>query len=305
MTHTTFISKLARWASMAAHRSSRHLPGQEKTLFPNGHFYSPVASRADLAARRDSIWRNRDGCAGVDFREEAQLKLLHTLARHASGIRFPTEADGAEERYFYSNDQFPALDAEFLYAALCEWRPRKMIEIGSGYSSLVTAEVNRSVLHDALDFTCVEPYPRQYLIDGVRGITRLKQCKVQDVPADYFAQLGEGDILFIDSSHVAKVGSDVNYLMFDVIPALAPGVYVHIHDIFLPDEYPQKWMIDEGRNWNEQYVTQAFLMFNNEWEVVWAANFMATRHTEEVSRVFPCFPKLGGGGSLWIRRKQA
>lgn len=303
MSPKSLLSKLSRLASLAAHRFSCHLPGQEKTLFPNGHFYSPIASSADLAARRDSIWRKRDGCAGVDFREEEQLKLLHTLARHASGIRFPTEADGAEERYFYSNDQFPALDAEFLYAALCEWRPRKMIEIGSGYSSLVTAEVNRTVLNDALDFTCVEPYPRQYLIDGIEGITRLEQCKVQDVPVDYFSRLSNGDILFIDSSHVSKVGSDVNYLIFEVLPALAPGVYVHIHDIFLPDEYPQKWMIDEGRNWNEQYIAQAFLMFNSEWEVVWAANFMATRHTEEVSRVFPRFPRLGGGGSLWIRRR--
>ena len=303
MTHTTLISKLYRWASVAAHRSSCHLPGQEKTLFPNGHFYSPVASSADLAARRDSIWRKRDGCAGVDFREEAQLKLLHTLARHALGIRFPTESDGAEERYFYSNDQFPALDAEFLYAALCEWRPRKMIEIGSGYSSLVTAEVNRTILHGLLDFTCVEPYPRQYLINGVKGITRLERCKVQDLPIDYFNRLENGDILFIDSSHVAKVGSDVNYLMFEVIPRLAPGVYVHFHDIFLPDEYPQRWMIEEGRNWNEQYVVQAFLMFNNAWKVVWAANFMAVRHASEVSRAFRGFPSLGGGGSLWIRRK--
>jgi len=114
--------------------------------------------------------------------------------------------------------------------------------------------------------------------------------------------LQSGDILFIDSSHVAKVGSDVNYLFFEVIPRLKPGVMVHFHDVFLPDEYPKVWVIDEGRNWNEQYLLRAFLQFNTSWEVMWSAHFMGTRHRAAVQMTFPRYPALGGGGSFWIRR---
>ena len=127
--------------------------------------------------------------------------------------------------------------------------------------------------------------------------------KVEDVDLAFFDHLEAGDILFIDSSHVSKVGSDVNFLFFEVIPRLKRGVMVHIHDIFLPDEYPKVWVIDQGRNWNEQYLLQAFLQFNSDWEVVWAAHFMATRYSEDVQQTFPRFPELGCGcGSFWLRR---
>jgi hypothetical protein len=154
-------------------------------------------------------------------------------------------------------------------------------------------------------FVCIEPYPRQFLVDGVPGISDLVREKVEDVPLEFFDDLSAGDVLFIDSSHVSKAGSDVNYLFFEVLPRLAPGVVVHIHDIFLPDEYPKVWVIDQGRNWNEQYLVRAFLQFNSAWEVLWAAHFMGTRHTAAVQRVFPRYPSLGGGGSLWIRRTVA
>lgn len=150
--------------------------------------------------------------------------------------------------------------------------PQKMIEIGCGFSSLVTAEVNRRFFGNTLEFSCIEPYPRQFLVNGVEGITQLVQQKVEDVELSFFDRLGSGDILFIDSSHVSKVGSDVNYLFFEVIPRLRPGVLVHIHDLFLPDEYPKTWMIDQGRNWNEQYLTRAFLQYNNHFEIMWAAH---------------------------------
>jgi len=158
-----------------------------------------------------------------------------------------------------------------------------MIEVGSGFSSLISAEVNRCHLNGAMEFSCIEPYPRQFLIDGVDGITTLVRKRVEDVEPSFFDRLGDGDVLFIDSSHVSKTGSDVNYLFFDVLPRLRPGVLVHIHDIFLPDEYPKVWAIDDCRSWNEQY--------------------MGTRHTAAVQATFPRYPRLGGGGSLWLRRK--
>jgi len=271
-------------------------------LFPIGHFYSPIADPADIRARADRIWAAGGEMPGIDLGVDDQLALLRELEPFTATIDYPVEQPPDPTRYFYSNDQYPVLDAEFLHAALCRFRPKTMIEVGSGFSSLVTAEVNRRVLDRSLDFSCIEPYPRQFLIDGVDGITRLVRRKVEDVELSFFERLGAGDILFVDSSHVSKVGSDVNYLFFEVIPRLRAGVMVHVHDIFLPDEYPKDWVIDQGRNWNEQYLLRAFLQFNGDWQVMWAAHFMGTRHTAAVQRTFPRYPRLGGGGSFWLRR---
>jgi hypothetical protein len=271
-------------------------------LFPIGHFYSPIADPVDIRSREQELWQTHDTMLGIDLQVDAQLALLHALEPHTADIHYPVEQPADLQLYFYGNDQYPVLDAEFLYATLCHFRPKSIIEVGSGFSSLIIADVNRRILMRSLEFSCIEPYPRQFLIDGVDGIHRLVQKKVQEVELSFFDRLDAGDILFIDSSHVSKIGSDVNYLFFSVIPRLRPGVMVHVHDIFLPDEYPKVWAIDQGRNWNEQYLLRAFLQYNNDWQVMWAAHFMGTRHMPAVQATFPRYPKLGGGGSLWLRR---
>lgn len=272
-------------------------------LYRIGHFYSPIVHPEDARSRAAHLWKNQDEMAGVDLRPQAQLELLKQLAVYTASIDYPKDKPPVGIGYFYSNDQFPALDAEFLHAMLCHLLPKTMVEIGSGFSSLITAHVNQHIFKGALDFICIEPYPRKFLTDGVPGINRLVQKKVEVVELEFFDCLHAGDILFIDSSHVSKTGSDVNYLFFEVLPRLRQGVYVHIHDIFLPDEYPKAWVIDQGRNWNEQYLLRAFLQYNADWEVVWAAHFMGTRHTKAVQEVFPRYPEVGGGGSFWIRRR--
>lgn len=271
-------------------------------LFPIGHFYSPIADPVDIAARKETIFAPKQNNVGIDFDEDAQLALLPHLKAHVDTIEYPLKDPGDGLTYFYENDQYPVLDAEFLYAALNHFKPKNMIEIGSGYSSLITADVNRKVFKGGLNFICIEPFPRQFLIDGVDGISHLEVSKVEDLPLSYFDQLGAGDILFIDSSHVSKVGSDVNYLFFEVIPHLKPGVIVHVHDIFLPDDYPEVWALDQNRNWNEQYLLHAFLQFNDQWRVLWAAHLMGSRHMAAVQETFPRYPKLGGGGSFWMQR---
>ena len=272
-------------------------------LYPIGHFYSPIANTSDIRARQDKIWAETDSMPGIDLRVEAQVALVRELAPYTAGIDWPIEQPNDPTRYFYNNDQFPMPDAEFLYAALQHFRPKKFIEVGSGFSSLVTAEVNRRYFGNAIEFSCIEPYPRQFLVNGVEGITQLVRQKVEDVELEFFDRLDAGDILFIDSSHVSKVGSDVNYLFFEVLPRLRPGVIVHIHDIFLPDEYPKNWMIDQGRNWNEQYLTRAFLQFNEHWEVVWSSHFMGTREPAVMASIFPRLQeRISHGSSLWLRR---
>jgi Methyltransferase domain len=269
-------------------------------LFPIGHFYSPIADPKDIEARQEIIWRSTDNMPGIDLNIDAQLSLLQQLKPYVDSINYPVENTENQTTYFYKNDQYPVLDAEFLYTVLCHFKPKNLIEVGSGFSSLITADVNRRILGNKLNFSCIEPFPRQFLIDGVEGITRLVRKKVEEVELSFFDQLESGDILFIDSSHVSKVGSDVNYLFFEVLPRLRKGVMVHIHDIFLPDEYPKVWMIDQGRNWNEQYLVRAFLQYNSNWKVIWSAHFMGSRHTKAVQETFPHFPELGGGGAMWL-----
>ena len=275
-------------------------------LFPIGHFYSPICDPVELREHEAEIWPTPapSEMPGIALNSAAQLRLLEALAPFVPEISYPYDAaQGSPPRYFYSNDQYPCLDAEVLFCMLRHLRPKRVVEIGSGFSSLITAEVNRQFMSGAMEFTCIEPYPRQFLIDGVPGVTSLIRKKIQQMEPSFFDRLGPNDILFIDSSHVAKAGSDVNYLIFEILPRLQPGVLVHIHDIFLPDEYSKRWVIDEGRNWNEQYLVRAFLQYNHAFEVVWASYYMCTRHASETAAVFPRFPKYGGGGSLWLRRR--
>lgn len=272
------------------------------SVFPPGHYHSPIADPRELRRREEAIWRPREQLSGVDLRVPQQLALLQHLHPFVAAIDYPVERPETDAVYYYANGMFPALDAEFLFAALCHFRPARVIEVGSGFSTLVMADANRRMLGGASDILCIEPWPRDFLVRGVPGVSRLLASRLEDVDLATFDALGDGDLLFIDSSHVCKTGSDVHLLFFELLPRLKPGVIVHLHDIFLPDEYPKAWVFDEGRNWNEQYVLHAFLMFNPAWQVVWAAHYMQTRHAEAVAAVFPRFQTLGAGGSFWMRR---
>jgi hypothetical protein len=160
---------------------------------------------------------------------------------------------------------------------------------------------------------CIEPFPREFVRKGFPGLQSLIEEKVQDINLEFFSQLESGDILFIDSSHTVKIGGDVNYLFLEVLPRLKPGVIVHVHDIFLPFEYRRDWVLDEFRFWSEQYLLQAFLTFNSEFEVVMANRYLAHRYREDLKTAFPNLenvkpalpnPVKWGGGSFWMRRKQ-
>ncbi len=242
---------------------------RQPELFPPGHFYSPIADLNDISSREGKIWNSGRQMLGINWKDEAQQRLLlKGLRPYIAKIAFPTEKPEDETVYFYKNDQFPVLDAEVLYCLLRHFRPRRVIEVGSGFPSLITAHVNRVHCGSGIHFSCIEPLPRKFLLDGIAGISELIQQRVEDISLDYFDQLDENDILFIDSSHVAKIGSAVNHLFFEFIPRLRKGVLIHIHDIFLPDEYPQKWIIEEGSHWNAQYLVRAFLQFNHAFEIV-------------------------------------
>jgi predicted O-methyltransferase YrrM len=274
-----------------------------RKAFADGHFYSPTVNIAEVQQDQQRIWPVAEDPAGIDFNwAEHQRWLTTILPRHLPDYDYPDEAtEGADEAAFYTrNSQFSWLDSRTLFAVLREFRPRRMIEIGSGFSSLLAANVNRRFLGGQLDLTCIEPFPRPFLRRGIAGISRLVEARVQDVPLETFTALEQGDVLFIDSSHVAKTGSDVNFIYFEVLPRLRPGVLVHIHDIFLPNDYPKEWVIDLGIHWNEQYLVRALLTDSHGFEVLFGCAYALERFPEQLRLLLG--GSLFGGGSLWLRR---
>ena len=196
---------------------------------------------------------------------------------------------------------FGGTDALVAYCMIRHFQPRLIIEVGSGYSSLLIAEAAAKT--NACSLICVEPFPSDFLSKGFPCLKALLAKKVEEIELDFFSQLEAGDILFIDSSHTVKIGGDVNYLFLEVLPRLKPGVIVHVHDIFLPFEYRRDWVMDEFRFWTEQYLLQAFLTFNSEFEVLMANSYLSYYHKEDLKATFPSLPSLGGG-SFWMRRKR-
>jgi len=181
-----------------------------------------------------------------------------------------------------------------------------MIEIGSGYSSLVSARVNREFLGGTMRFTCIEPNPREFLLEGVPGITDLHVQEVQDVPLDLYEELEDGDVLFIDTSHTVKTGGDVSWIYNQILPRLKPGVVVHLHDIFLPGDYPEQWVV-EAWGWNEMYLVQSFLAFNSAFEILFGVRWMIQHHWGELVKAFPGLTEARAEwtSALWIRRTGA
>jgi hypothetical protein len=174
-------------------------------------------------------------------------------------------------------------------------QPARMVEVGCGWSTTVTA----AALRDGqlpTHLTCVEPYPRDFL-RTMDDVLTLREEKVEHTPATVFDELQAGDILFIDSSHVVKTGSDVVHQFLQVLPRLADGVIVHVHDIFIPEDYPKGW-VRVGFNWTEQYLLQAYLVGNARAHVLAMNHWLALRHPEAVTAAFG--PMELNGSSVWF-----
>jgi len=292
-----------------AHQDKSDTPSAlaERPAFPDGHFYSPVVDREWLYSRRDEIWAGGSEMRGVDFNDASHRKILKKIfPRFIGDFDYPEKALGDKDSpqgYFLENSQFSGLDARALFVMLRWLKPRQVIEVGSGFSSLLTADVNQRFLDGKTDFRCIEPYPRPFLKAGFEGLSKLVVSPVEAVPMDMFQSLQANDILFIDSSHVSKTGSDVNYLLLEILPRLRPGVIIHIHDIFLPEDYPQDWVLGEGRSWNEQYLVQALLIYSSGLEVLFGSHYAYRRHPETLRDALACPDgAVFSGGSLWLRR---
>lgn len=263
------------------------------------HFYQPIPDTRTLA---DELWTRDSDLTGVELNEAGQLDLLrNTFPRfQVEYDQIPTEPGGSPEAFFMNNNKFSGTDALVLYCMVRHFRPNLIIEVGSGFSTRLSAQA--ALKNGNTRLIGIEPYPDPLLNKGFPGLTRLIPKTVQEVGLDFFQQLDAGDFLFIDSSHVVKCGGDVNYLFLEVFPRLRAGVVVHLHDIFLPQEYPREWVLKAHWFWTEQYLLHAFLLHNSQFEVLFANTFMALRHSKEMQATFPKSP-WWGGGSFWMRRK--
>ena len=232
------------------------------------HYYEPIP---DFSAITSEQLERRREFRSIDFCWDEQLRLLRELARYR---------DEFEE---IENDYFNGFDAAVYYSLIRHLRPRRVIEIGSGYSTRFAARaLARNV--DRSTLTCIEPNPER--LNGNRSNIELIQKRVEEIEVDFFSQLEANDILFIDSSHTVKFGSDVCYEFLDVLPVLQPGVWVHVHDIFFPHDYPAEWILKRRLALNEQYLLEAFLSFNREFQVALANHWLTLDHAAAVNELW-------------------
>ena len=261
-------------------------------------FNQPIPDTQSLP---ETLWSRPSELVGIHMNDAGQLKLLRNFSRFRDEYQhFPTGEPQERNQFYLGNGLFDGVDALVAYCMIRHFQPRLTIEVGGGFSSLVLGQAAEKNKNSGV--ICIEPFPREFLREGFPGLQSLIEKKVQDIGLEFFSQLASGDILFIDSSHTVKIGGDINYLFLEVLPRLNPGVIVHVHDIFLPFEYRRDWVLDEFRFWTEQYLLQAFLIFNSEFEVLMANSYLNHYHQPDLKAAFP---NLGRwiGGSFWMRRQ--
>ena len=289
---------LAEVASCQEATERRTLLDQVPLFVPPGHYYSPIVAPSTLPRPLP-----RSAMLGVKIDMVAMEQLYRELLPHMDSLGLPTQQEPGT-RYYVDNHMYGIGDALIYAGMIRHLRPRRVIEVGSGFSS--------AVLLDTLDLSpdlmtqliFIEPYTerlealmRPADLDRVRII----RSGVQDVPLDVFTQLGAGDILFLDTTHISKTGSDVNFELFEVLPRLASGVWVHFHDVFPDFEYPESWVFDENRSWNELYALRAFLQYNDAFRVRYANQDFVRSHAALVSATCPRILENPGGG-LWLQK---
>lgn len=287
-----------------------------KTWVPPGHPLSPIPCWEEVERKFEDIFylpqhAHIDDLSlylpkeipGVDLNPTGQLELFSKLKRYHDEQPF-TAQRSAQRRFHFENPAYSYLDALVLYAMIRHLRPKRIIEAGGGYSSGVILDTSELFFENSIECTFIEPHPellKSLMKDGDLQRAELIEARLQDVPLEKFQHPEAGDILFVDSSHVSKVDSDVNYCLFKLLPQLKSGVYVHFHDVFYPFEYPAEW-IQEGRSWNEAYLLRAFLQYNQAFEIQLFTTYLVHFYRSIIAEGMPLGMK-NTGGCIWIRKK--
>lgn len=254
------------------------------------HYYSPLPSESDLNGRK--YFDQVRALPGIEIDDEAILKFMTTALQPALERFRAWLAEEAmiADGFRLINGTYMAVDAHLYFATILLNRSKRIIEIGCGRSTDVAVAARRALREETglwVEHLCIEPYPNDALRElAVSGEIELIERRVQDVPLERFLELDEGDVLFIDSTHVLREGSDVQFEYLEVLPRLASGISVHIHDVSLPKPYPRSY-IEQGLFWNEQYFLQAYLIHNSKVRITWPGNYMMCRHPETMMAEFP------------------
>lgn len=287
---------LRRLAERAVRRAAARL-GYD--TLRSGH-YSPVP---DLDALPAEVWTRPAPMPGVDLRLDAGLAWLEgELAPLIAEYAPPFVAPGTAHGYHTVNPMYGAFDAEVLYALLRVLRPRRVLELGAGWSSLVVADalaVNAGE-GDPAEHVCCDPHPSP-LLERVRGTAEVLAAGSRDLAPERYAALGAGDVLFVDTTHAVRPGGDVVHLLLEVLPALAPGVVVHIHDVFRPYEYPRRLLEEFGVVWQEHHLVQALLAGGERFEVLLANHALLRAHPDRIHALVPSLTGAEEPCALWLR----
>ena len=275
------------------------------------HFYSPMPDIKDLEQR--NVWERKSPLAGIDFRTEEQVEFMKRLGRsYGDECAWPENATKDPFQFHTHNGCFGFGCAAMLHCMIRHHKPRRLIEIGSGYSSLVISAALRRNADESPKHSChyaiVDPYPGETIQRRLPLLSEMVKKRAELVPAEFFDTLKDNDILFVDSSHTVRIGGDVNHLILDILPNLSPGVVVHFHDIHLPYEYHRVYATNPAFRvfWTEAYLLQAFLAHNNHWEILLGMAYLMAERMSDFESAFPHFDikkNWSNSGSFWIRRK--
>jgi hypothetical protein len=270
-----------------------------------GSYYAPVP---DLASVNGGVWDRKSPLAGIELDTDAQIAFAEReLAEFLAEARFPRTGQWSGGSFFLDNRSYESVDAEVAYAMVRRFRPARIVELGSGWSTLAMAQACEANRRDGVttELVSYEPYPRGNVPSDTPGLSALHPVRAQDVPLSEFEALGASDILFVDTTHAVKLAGDVNFVVLEVLPLLRPGVLVHFHDIWLPYEYHRVLFEQLGMFWTEQYLVQAFLSGNLSFEILWGAQAVVREHRERVRRLVPSMTDSQWPTAFWLRRTAA
>jgi hypothetical protein len=279
-----------------------------QTWVAPGHYYSPIPSPEELHVLKSRIYDTSKTIQGIDLNMGGQILLLDEFRKFYGDLDFSFENSG-KHRYYYDNPSFKEPDAIILYSVLRHLKPQKVIEIGSGFTSALMLDINEKYFNNSIDLTFIEPYPDlllSLLKQEDKAELNLISKKTQNIDLKLFDSLNSGDLLFLDSTHVSKTGSDVNTIIFEILPILKPGVIIHFHDVVFPFEYPEEWVFNtngrwKGFSWNESFLLRAFLMFNEQFRIYFFGSYMLNRNLDFFSKNMPLFLK-SIPGSIYLQK---
>lgn len=272
------------------------------------HYYSPIPDITDLKNR--NIWKQRSSLPGIHWDEQSQLEFLALLGKnYGTECHWPAENSGHAGHYYTENNSFIFGCAAAAHCVIRHFKPKRLIEIGSGFSSLIINEAlsqNAGQSHPC-EYTIIDPYPQSF-VSGLSQLHSLMGQRVELVSPTFFRKLQPSDILFIDSSHMVRIGSDVNFLILEVLPSLNSGLVIHFHDIPMPYEYPESYLTNPSFRmlWTESYLLQAFLSHNPNFKILLAMSWIMAEHLPEFRKAFPHYnPSIhrNFSGSFWIQKK--